>query len=375
MHWLHLKQLEILSVIWRFVLFFFFFLTKEWWNTSHGLPWKKNKGLPESLLQQIFSLAISNRIFEQKYLPLFLNDETESLDFSRAATDVNSLKPLIKCPKLSHISLHRCFALSEEELSEFFKAKRGKLTQIELSSCSNVTDKVIFQLKDVRILNLTRCNIITNDSIQSLVKNCPDLIELSVFGCNKLTSTSIFSISHFKHLRSLSLARMSHCVTDVSLAEILNNCEHLCELNIARCRTLTNATLDLLSKVATRFTLLDFTTLNSFKESSLCNFFSNCTSLQILYLSFCSGVTDEVLLTISRACKQMKKLYLSRQESVTDVGTTAIANSLNLLEVLNLSRNVKITDKTLHALAKSCPNLNTLYFSRVNYGDNNKNPK
>ncbi|PRP80267.1 hypothetical protein PROFUN_12734 [Planoprotostelium fungivorum] len=304
--------------------------------------------LPESLLQNVLDYSISRHLFSDELSELFLHEYIEEIDFSRA----NSIGRYVQS-----INLDRCYALTEAELLHFFSPDHlwlKQLKKVNLTSVHGVTDEVIGE---------NSSHVSMHSPSTRMLRQNPELRELSVFGCSKLTDRFLLEISEScTNVNILSVARLP-LITDDGLTSVIRSC-HLTELNLGRSlRELAGRSGDL------RY--IDLTQLNAVDTASLVQLFSSAENLETCYLSCTSNVDREVLTSIANTCHEMKKLYVSRQDFVIDESVVSIAQNCPQLEILNLSRCSKVTDESMTAVADGCPSLNTLYMSLCSLVTNN----
>lgn len=148
-------------------------------------------------------------------------------------------------------------------------------------------------------------------------------------------------------------------MTDMAMVRLLKACPLLTQLYIPKLRAMRTC-LDYLSD---EMAILDLTSCK-FETPALVRNLARFHDLQVLYLSYCGGVTDAVVAVVGQSCPSLQRLYLSRQVELTDAGV-ASAVLCRQLTVLNLSYCVRITDAALHSIADNLRLLNTLYLSHT----------
>ncbi|XP_023943348.2 F-box/LRR-repeat protein fbxl-1 [Bicyclus anynana] len=113
------------------------------------------------------------------------------------------------------------------------------LRELNLSSCNRLTDVSLtyaFMFKELRILDLSRCQQITVDGIIHLVINCPSIEYLNLTDCYNLKDDAVVEIVQgLKRLQNLILRGCNH-ITDKSLEAIMDHCKVLRVLDIQGCR-------------------------------------------------------------------------------------------------------------------------------------------
>ncbi|XP_053685766.1 F-box/LRR-repeat protein fbxl-1-like [Sabethes cyaneus] len=128
------------------------------------------------------------------------------------------------------------------------------LQELQISGCFKVTDfalKQSFQLLELREVNLSHCVHITEEGIESMVKNCPSLESIDLSDCYHINDTCIDLIcKHLPRISVLKLVRLPLLTID-SINSILANCKMLKNINLRGCSKLPRDAIDLLRKLHT----------------------------------------------------------------------------------------------------------------------------
>eukprot|EP01117_Protostelium_nocturnum_P014122 TRINITY_DN5335_c0_g1_i1.p1 TRINITY_DN5335_c0_g1~~TRINITY_DN5335_c0_g1_i1.p1 ORF type:complete len:692 (-),score=183.24 TRINITY_DN5335_c0_g1_i1:27-2102(-) len=326
--------------------------------------------LPEELLQNVLQYCISRHLFRDSVVHLFLHRFLREIDFSRASTLITDLTLEIiskQCSNLHSVNLDRCFNISEKALLKFLDPQNhsvSHLKSLNLTNVQSVSDRVVEQLSGLEVLILSRCDRISNTSISIAVKNCPELLELSVFSCIKLSDEFLFVVAeNCPNLSILSVSRIPN-ITDRGMERVLESCKVLQNINVGRCRNIGRTTLSNLSMKGDSLRFLDLTQVGNVTCDSLVALMNNSPNLEVIYLSATSNVYDPVLEAIASSCPNLKKLYLSRQSLITDQGIGKIAQNCKDISVLNLSRCSKLTGEGIREISHHCRDLDTMYLSQ-----------
>lgn len=201
-------------------------------------PWITDLICKKALIEDVqFSAVV------KKCPKLFLLDISGSLRFSEYLYDI---------PKdLQSINLAECFWLDQTT----FK----KMTEI----CPNIRELVLsnnYQLnftvwgdlikfKDLKLLNISSCHQISNDTLITIFKSCPHLTSLILDECQKIGDKGFFELA--KNLPYLTTLSLVHCsISDSALLEIAARSRSLTSLNLRRCNQLTERGIKELAKHA-----------------------------------------------------------------------------------------------------------------------------
>lgn len=174
--------------------------------------------------------VFSNNISQIKSLSEKLGLTEVSLDI-RGCTD-DTLKELnsLSLPKISSLEISAFFVTSKGLLSiqEILKT----LTSMNLSGCSEITNEGFIEvaphLKNLKLLNLTRCEVGTEGIIE-LLKNASHLESLILTDCKNLYWRDVTDLSKNNlKLNHLDLSWSRHCSKDLKvIGKIFPNLESL----------------------------------------------------------------------------------------------------------------------------------------------------
>jgi F-box and leucine-rich repeat protein 9 len=120
--------------------------------------------------------------------------------------------------------------LLASETSGYSIARLRGLRVLKLAGCNRISDvslKYSFRLPELRELSLAKCQQVSIDGIQPLVRNCPSLEVLDLSECHNVTDKAVELITqHLHRLSNFSLERCAQ-LTDFSLDYIAINCKNL----------------------------------------------------------------------------------------------------------------------------------------------------
>jgi Leucine-rich repeat (LRR) protein len=225
---------------------------------------------------------------------------------------------------------------------------------------SNITDSsvqlVAQHLPHIRMLNLSRCEKITNFSIIAIAKSCPLLTSLDI-GETRITDGAFVAFT----LTRISILNISECkmITDKSLTAIAKSCPLLKSLNISKCEIITDDSLTAIAKSCPLLASLDagetqitdnalvalatarcretITTLrlagcNHITHNGLRQVVDNFTRLRYLSIRGCKLLTDELFAEPPWKCTKLNELYIG----LLNVGSTALLLISNMTSLTSL---------------------------------------
>lgn len=111
------------------------------------------------------------------------------------------------------------------------------LRELNLCSCKKITDITLtyaLKFRELQYLNLSFCQGIAQEGIESVAKQCPSLEILMLVECAKITDHVVLVITH--HLKRIKILDVQNCyqLTDESL-DSLSNCHTLRYLDVSGC--------------------------------------------------------------------------------------------------------------------------------------------
>lgn len=242
---------------------------------------------------------------------------------------------------LKRLTLRGCRSVSDSSMHIFSKNCRN-LEEINLDDCKQLTDETCKSLAmncpKLAHLNIASCNV-TDKSFEAIGEGCKNLKHINLSNCNKITPAGIESLAKncVNLLSFISIACGESTMNDESLKALCSCCHKLKMINLNGCSAITDLGVKYLSE--------------------------NCQQLVYCCLSKCFAITDQALISLGQGCHQLRTLGLIGCHQLTDYGFQALTKSCKLLENLDLEDCVLITDQTLFYLTSNCSNLKRLALS------------
>nr|GEW68771.1 glucan endo-1,3-beta-glucosidase 5-like [Tanacetum cinerariifolium] len=136
-----------------------------------------------------------------------------------------------------------------ESLHEFLKTFKVGLVKVNLSNCINLTNKVVVTLAEIHggsleMLNLDGCKKISDESLAAIAENCLFLKDLDVSKCC-VTDSGVSCLSNVGHmnLRVLSLSGCSR-VSNESVLSLEKLGQSLVGLNLQGCNRISSSVIE-----------------------------------------------------------------------------------------------------------------------------------
>ncbi|KAL4712724.1 hypothetical protein ACJJTC_008021 [Scirpophaga incertulas] len=150
---------------------------------------------------------------------------------------------IVRDARRKHDVMLMCEKLSKDTYTGFSLARLKSLQELDISGCNRITDVSLtyaFKFKELITLNLSRCQQITHDGIEYLVKNCPSIEYFNLIDCYNLKDEAVVNIViGLKRLQHLEL-RGCNQLTDKTLEAIQAHCKKLKIVDIQGCRNITS---------------------------------------------------------------------------------------------------------------------------------------
>lgn len=261
--------------------------------------------------------------------------------------------------------------LSEKQYGQFVRClDLGQLVQNGLEVNDKHIQRVAQKCTNLRRLNLTGCQQITDVAIQSLTKSqCAKTIRnLNFSNCSMLTDASLLQISKsFDRLQAINL-KQCHLITDAGLNQLTAGCRTLRRLRIWGCQEITDEAMESVAEnVGTNLTWLDVGLCPLIGDDGLIAIADKCPNLQWLDISRAGPnrrfvnfqrvkqsipLTDRAIMSIASHCPDLELLDLSHCSNITDISLIHLSrNSINI-KSLSLKGLDKITRDSILELGE-----------------------
>lgn len=203
--------------------------------------------------------------------------------------------------------------------------------------------------------------MISNNSLLTLAKYCPNLKEISLIENRVINSEGLRPlVENCSQIVSLILSKVP--LQDFDIISIAPYLKQLKYLDLQSCSKLTDRSMAALSIYCRLLIKLDLSYCNLLTDTGVEAIANNCTNLESISLIKCHMVTDKSAAELSRKCQKLKELCMSRT-LITDVGVISIAENCRDLQLLEISHNDSITDASISLIAFLCSDIRVLRVS------------
>ncbi|KAF9905602.1 SCF ubiquitin ligase complex subunit [Linnemannia zychae] len=277
-----------------------------------------------------------------------------------ALTDDSIVQLAVSCKSLKRIKLSQCVLLTDRSILALTQ-HCPHLMEIDVTNCNLMTNSaiqsVVQSLPHIRDVNMT------------LLANLSDLAFSAIpLGSNstlQLPSNSL--ISHrFDQLRVLNL---TSCVliTDETLARIIPAAPRLRNLTLTKCDRITDVGASVIKLLGKHLHYLHLGHCIKLTDRAIATLAQHCTRIRYLDLACCSKLTDAAVFAMAQLPK-LRRIGLVKCSNITDHGIYAMLVSQIIpqtLERVHLSYCVHLSDTAVSALVSQCSKLTHLSVTGV----------
>ncbi|TGZ58160.1 hypothetical protein CRM22_009764 [Opisthorchis felineus] len=201
--------------------------------------------------------------------------------------------------------------LTDSEASAFISGLRNQLNYLDISCCTHLSDKTLYQLSFHQY-----------DSLEDLIANwCSGFTNAGILGCHTEDGRYLPGISFLKRLKTLNMSDCRHItgfafsfpplrlcfsqnLTSLKLARVSLIKRHIVQgiahsapvlevLDIARSDIDDHTVEEISAKLSYHLRELNVSGCENLTDKSLCHLSSNLPFLRVLDVSFCPNITQE----------------------------------------------------------------------------------
>ncbi len=230
--------------------------------------------------------------------------------------------------------------LEDSVVANYLQLCSDSITAVDLSNCSGITNDALLMLDrmpSLQSISLRRCHRVTDEGVIAISQSFPNLLQLNLSGCIKLTDRSLSRMRCPK----LAVLRLKKCVS-LEGEFLRSKCfVSLTELDLEECHRITKSNLQRIS--AELFPALQNLNLNHLGAANgqvVCSILKHCPALSDLSLRNTQvaekafRVSGRHAVNLSRLCVQSSEFD---DESLVLIATFPCLARLNLKQCLNLS--------------------------------------
>lgn len=221
---------------------------------------------------------------------------------------LSGIKNLVSLKNLTHLILPACCHDASLYILAFHLVK---LTYLDISFCHRITAlgiQALTPLKNLTQLNLSGCSKIDDSTLEMIASQLVKLTHLNLSYCKNVTPKGIQALASLKNLNQLNL---SHCkrIDDVSLRMMISHLTSLTELNMSECSKLTASGIQALASLK-NLLHLDLSYCDGIDDMSLQTVTSHLKRLVILNLDGCTNISTEGIKSIATSCLYLFQLTI-----------------------------------------------------------------
>ncbi|KAG0049811.1 SCF ubiquitin ligase complex subunit [Gryganskiella cystojenkinii] len=289
-----------------------------------------------------------------------------ALDLSEIPAVTDSLLEHISlsCPQLHTLYLGSCSTITDDAL-------------IKLSQCTLLTDTSILALTkhcpQLMEVDLTNCGLVTDTAVQSLFSSnlAPQIRDINLTQVTAhLTDTAFEMISPTTHqFEGLRILNLTSCVnlTDETLLRILPATPRLRNLALTKCDKITDRGASAIKTIGKYLHYLHLGHCAKITDKLIEILASHCPRIRYLDLACCSRITDAALFELAQLPK-LRRLGLVKCSNITDHGLYGLLFSQILrqtLERVHLSYCIHLSEVAVASLVIQCNKLTHLSLTGV----------
>ncbi|KAN0061017.1 SCF ubiquitin ligase complex subunit [Thecaphora frezii] len=163
----------------------------------------------------------------------------------------------------------------------------------------------------LRILDLTSCNSITDDTVEGIVANVPRIKNLILAKCTRLTDESVYSISKLgKNLHYLHLGHVSN-ITDRAVTHLARSCTRLRYIDLACCPHLTDLSVFELAANLPKLRRIGLVKVVNLTDQAIYSLVDRHTSLERIHLSYCENISVPAIFWLLQRLNRLTHLSLT----------------------------------------------------------------
>lgn len=297
----------------------------------------------------------------------------ENLNVSRCGNIDNAALFLIgrRCRHLKSLNLARCIKVSDDGIVRFFDIFEGNLVKLDLSGCVQCSDptantlstKQSSTLEDIRLNGLSQ---IRAECLTTLLTACGQLKHFEIAA--ELKSASTHRKSMVPHISDVVLTRGRYSaletvlfsgasmISNVGAISLVKKCKKLSILDLSYCTGVTDDLLIALGQYTPGLQFLSLSGNSKVTDSGMLALSAGCKLIRHLDLTSCLRLTDEGVKSILH-CENIEYLNIRGVDQVTDTPIKILSYFCAKLKFLDISNNYLVSKEAVEAICRRCPEL------------------
>ncbi|CAL1701042.1 unnamed protein product [Somion occarium] len=286
-------------------------------------------------------------------------------------TDKAVLALAANCPLLRRVKLSHVEQVTDEAISALAKSC-PLLLEIDLNNCKKITDSSVRDLWTyschMREMRLSHCVELTDSAFPSsprsevVLPTGPNPFPLSTpLNTDKLPPLRV--TKPFEHLRMLDLTGCSN-ITDETIEGIISVAPKIRNLVLAKCNQLTDVAVESICSLGKHLHYLHLGHAGGITDRSIRLLARACTRLRYIDLANCLQLTDMSVFELA-GLQKLRRIGLVRVNNLTDQAIYSLAERHATLERIHLSYCDQITVMAIHFLLQKLPKLTHLSLTGI----------
>ncbi|KAL2875654.1 SCF ubiquitin ligase complex subunit [Colletotrichum sp. CLE4] len=303
-----------------------------------GLADKISDGsvMPLSVCTRVERLTLTNcrNLTDQGLTKLVENSSSLlALDISgdEHITDVSILTIAEHCKRLQGLNISGCRLITNDSMMQLAENCRF-IKRLKLNDCAQLQDNAILAFAEncpnILEIDLHQCAQIGNEPITALIAKGQSLRELRLAGCELIDDSAFLTLPPAKtydHLRILDLTSCAR-LTDQSVQKIIDSAPRLRNLVLAKCRNITDVAVNAISKLGKNLHYLHLGHCNHITDEAVKRLVQQCNRIRYIDLGCCTNLTDDSVTKLAQLPK-LKRIGLVKCSSITDESVFALARA------------------------------------------------
>lgn len=240
--------------------------------------------LPDTLLNRLSQIFSKRRVVDPRTLKLFLRPDLDAVVIHDAAKlEVEDYKSIFAVvPHVTRLVLRNACQF-KDEVMDYMLDKAQNITHFQVYAANLISNEkweqfFLQQGSKLETLALEWLDAtFTDDVVQCMVKNCPNLRRLKLKFCRQMTAASLAYLCEFKHLEHLSI-QLSSIVEVGHLTPLITTLgPNLKTLSLENCTEIDDNLINEIRTKCAKLSKLRLTNIDCVADSAFVSLFSSGT--------------------------------------------------------------------------------------------------
>ncbi|BFZ63753.1 SCF ubiquitin ligase complex subunit [Saitoella coloradoensis] len=319
------------------------------------------------------TLAGSKKVTDEGLKNILLNNRSiMALDIASMELITDKSVELIAetCRGLQGLNMTDCKNITDDAIL-ILADSCPSLRRIKVSNCVKLGDTSVLKLtdkcKNLMEVDLNNCSTISDHAIDTIFRNLPSLREFRIAGCSNITDTAFESLTDGSS-PSLRILDLTSCarITDDTIARIVNSAQKLRNLVLAKCPNISDRGCTYIARLGKNLHYLHLGHCSAITDRGAITIAQHCQRIRYLDLACCSQISDNSVQRLAQLPK-LRRIGLVKCANVSDRSIEALINRQgeNTLERVHMSYCVRLTLTAVLYLVNACNKLTHLSLTGV----------